>query len=413
MPADGAASILHADLDAFYASVALLDDPSLAGLPVAVGGGVVLSCTYEARAFGVRGGMGLGEARRLCPRLVVVAGSFASYLDYSDRVFAIFRDFTPLVEPISVDEAFLDVSGAGALFGGAADIAGAVRRRVREETGLPVSVGVAATKHLAKVASRVAKPDGVVVVEAGEERDFLWPLSVDHLWGVGPVTAAKLAAKGIMTVGDLARTSPRAMARWLGPGAGGHLHAMSWNLDPRLVQTGRRARSVGAQSAFARDERDPQRWRTVLMGLAHRVGGRLRAKELAGRTITVRIRFSDFQSVTRAHTTSSATAATAVLHRVATSLTEGAMAGERRGISLLAISVSKLQPATPLQLALPLADDDLVGSVRELELQDLDRRVDDLRTRFGKESVGSAAVLLDRRRSKFGEGLSEIMTRER
>ena len=410
----GAADILHADLDAFYASVAVLEDPGLAGRPVAVGGGVVLSCTYEARAFGVRGGMSLGEAHRLCPSLVVVGGAFSAYTSYSDRVFAIFRDFTPLVEPISIDEAFLDVSGAKALFGDAQRIARSVRARVRAETGLPVSVGVATTKHLAKVASRVAKPDGLVVVPPGGELDFLRPLSVDHLWGVGPVTMARLASKGVRTVGELADTPYRTVAGWLGHGAGGHLHALASNRDPRSVDVRHRARSVGGQSAFARDERDVGRMRTVLMGLAHRVGGRLRAKGLAGRTITVRVRFSDFQSVTRARTLHAATAATAVLHRVAASLVAGVVAEyPDRGVSLLAISVSKLCPASPLQLALPLADDDLVGSARELELQDLDGRVDELRSRFGKEAVGSAAVLLDSRRSRFGEGLSEIMTRDR
>jgi DNA polymerase-4 len=358
--------------------------------------------------------MPLGEARRLCPGLIVVGGDFGSYTSYSDRVFDIFRDFTPLVEPISIDEAFLDVSGSAALFGAPADIAAAIRGRVGAETGLAVSVGVARTKHLAKVASRVAKPDGLIVVAPESEDDFLRPLSVDHLWGVGPVTTAKLAAKGIKTVGDLATTPYRTLVGWLGRGAGGHLYSLAWNRDLRVVETSHRARSVGAQSAFARDDHDPDRWRTVLMGLAQRVGSRLRAKERAGRTITVRIRFSDFESVTRAHTLSLATAATAVLHRVATALVTGVMEGEAsRGISLLGISVSKLCPASPLQLALPIADEDLVGSVRELELQDLDRRIDGLRARFGKEAVAPAAVLLDPRRSRFAEGLSEIMTRER
>lgn len=408
-----AASILHADLDAFYASVVLLEHPELRGKPVAVGGGVVLSCTYEARAYGVAGGMATSAARRLCPQLVVLGGDFAAFTDYSDRVFAVYRDFTPLVEPMSIDEAFLDVSGALHLFGPPERIAAAIRARVRAETGLPLSIGVARTKHLAKVASRVAKPDGLVVVDPAREAEFLHPLTVDHLWGVGPVTVAKLAERGIRTVGDLAATSDRSLARILGRATSSHLYALAWNQDPRRVETARRAKSVGAQSAFARDERDPARWNVVLTGLAHRVGGRLRAKGRAGRTLTLRVRFSDFTSVTRSRTMATATAATSVLHRVAAAELAELMAEEERGISLLGISMSKLVPASPLQLALPVSGDDLGGSVRELELQELDRGVDALRARFGKEAVGSAAVLLDPRRSRFAEGLSEIMTRER
>ena len=409
---NGRATILHADLDAFYASVALLERPGLVGKPVAVGGGVVLSCTYEARAFGVEGGMPVRRARELCPMLIVVSGEFAAYTRYSDEVFDVFRDFTPLVEPVSIDEAFIDVSGATHLFGSPATIAEALRERVRSETGLPLSVGVARTKHLAKVASRVAKPDGLIVVEADEELAFLHALSVDHLWGVGPVTVEKLAEKGIHTVGDLAATPYRTIAKWIGAGAGGHLHALAWNQDPRMVEMVHRARSVGAQSAFARDSHDRQRWRTVLMGLAHRVGSRLRAKGRAGRTITLRVRYGDYTSATRAHSMLTPTASTSVLHRAACNLLDRLMGGEERGLSLLGISVAKLQPPAPLQLGLPMfPDDDAGGSELELELQELDRRVDELRDRFGRESVGSAAVLLDPRRSRFAEGLSDLMTR--
>jgi DNA polymerase-4 len=408
----GGAHILHADLDAFYASVVLLQNPALVGRPMAVGGGVVLSCTYEARAFGVRGGMPLGEAKRLCPRLIVASGEFGAYTDYSDRVMAIFRDFTPLVEPISIDEAFLDVAGAVHLFGSPEEIARDLRQRVRAETGLPISVGVARTKHLAKVASRVAKPDGLVVVAPQSELAFLHDLSVDHLWGVGPVTTGKLAEHGIATVGDIAATPFRTLARWFGPGAGGHMYALAWNRDPRRVETLRRAGSVGAQSAFARDERSPQVWHTVIAGLASRVGARLRKKGRAGRTITLRARFSDFSKATRAHTMGTPTAATTVLYRVAGHLVDDLMAEfPERGLSLLGISVSKLGPPSPLQLELPLfPDDELGGSVKELELQALDSSVDALQEKFGKEAVGAASVLLGRRR-RFAEGLSAIVTR--
>jgi DNA polymerase-4 len=409
---NGAAQILHADLDAFYASVALLENPSLVGRPMAVGGGVVLSCTYEARQFGVQGGMSLGEAKRLCPRLIVLGGEFGAYTEYSDRVMAIFRDFTPLVEPVSIDEAFLDVSGATHLFGTPEAIARAIRARVRSETGLPISVGVARTKHLAKVASRVAKPDGLIVVPPDTELAFLHQLTVDHLWGVGPVTTQKLADHGISTVGEIAATPYRTLARWFGAGAGGHMYALAWNRDPRRVQTHRKAGSVGAQSAFARDERAPEAWHAVLAGLATRVGARLRKKGRAGRTITLRARFSDFSSVTRAHTMGTPTAATSVLYRVSGHLVDELMTdAPGRGLSLLGISVSKLGPPSPLQLELALfPDDDLGGSVRELELQALDRSVDELQERFGKETVGAASVLLGRRRP-FAEGLSAIMTR--
>ena len=414
MDCSGEPTILHADLDAFYASVALLARPHLVGKPVAVGGGVVLSCTYEARAFGVEGGMPLGRARELCPHLIVIDGDFPAFSEYSDRVFAVFADFTPLVEPVSVDEAFLDVSGACHLFGSPSTIAAAIRARVRGDTGLPLSIGIARTKHLAKVASQVAKPDGVVVVPLGGESAFLHPLPVEYLWGVGPVTLAKLHERGIHTVGDLAGTPWRTMARWLGRGAGGHLHALAWDQDPRSVETTHRARSVGAQSAFARDERDRQRRNTVLMNLAQRVGSRLRAKGRAGRTITVRARFSDFTSVTRAHSMRTPTASTAVLYRVSSRIVDDLLEADPRGLSLLGISVSKLQRASPLQLELPIfAADEYGGSPKELELQELDRRVDELRERFGREAVGSAAVLLDRRRSAFSEGLSGIMTRDR
>jgi len=412
MPVSGAATILHADLDAFYASVVLLSRPDLVGKPVAVGGGVVLSATYEARAMGVRGAMRIGEARKLCPGLIVVDGAFGDYVEYSDRVFDVFRDFSPFVEPVSIDEAFIDVGGAIHLFGQPHQIAESIRANVRTETGLPVSVGGASTKFLAKIASQVAKPDGSLIVDPGAEIEFLHPLNVGYLWGVGPVTLAQLAELGILRVGELAEAPTSLLADRVGRHRAHHLHALAWNRDPRGVVTGRRSSSVGAQRAFGGDHRDPEYVREVLSRLASRVGARLRRGGRAGRTLTVRARFSDFQAITRATTMRTATASSAVLYRTALDLTTGVLEEfPNRGLSLLGISMSHLVPASPLQLELPIFDDDLVGgSSKELELQALDAAVDDLRERYGKRTVGPASDLLGST-SAFSEGLSDIMTR--
>ena len=414
MQTSGEATILHADLDAFYASVVLLSRPDLVGKPVAVGGGVVLSATYEARAMGVRGAMRIGEARRLCPGLIVVDGAFGDYVEFSDRVFEVFRDFSPLVEPISIDEAFIDIGGATHLFGVPATIAEAIRNRVRSETNLPVSVGGAQTKFLAKIASRVAKPDGSLIITPGTELDFLHGLPVGHLWGVGPVTLAQLAELGISSIGELAEAPVSLLATRVGPHRAHHLNALAWNRDPRGVVPGRPSSSVGAQRAFGGDHRDPEYLRGVLSRLSSRVGARLRRGGRAGRTLTVRARFRDFQAITRATTMGTATASSAVLYRTARDLTTGVLEEfPDRGLSLLGISMSHLVPASPLQLELPLFDDDFIGgSPRELELQALDAAVDDLRERFGKGTVGPASDLLGSK-SRFSEGLSDIMTRER
>src|SRR6266508_876396 len=246
------ATILHADLDAFYASVEQLLDPSLRGKPIAVGGGVVLAASYEAKAFGVRGGMPGRQARGLCPQLVFVGGHFKEYQRLGDAAIKVIGDFTPLVERISIDEAFADVAGCTHLFGSPAEIAGAIRHRVRAEVGLPISVGVARTKHLAKIASQVAKPDGLVVVDPETELDFLHGLPVELMWGVGPVTKARLAETGVLTIGQLAATSERSLQRLLGPAAGENLTALAWNRDPRQIRTGHRAQSAGAQSALGK-----------------------------------------------------------------------------------------------------------------------------------------------------------------
>src|SRR5687767_10099111 len=275
---DAAATILHADLDAFYASVEQMLDPSLRGKPVAVGGGVVLAASYEAKAFGVRGGMPGRRARELCPDLIFVGGHFKDYQRLGDAAMEVVGDFTPLVERISIDEAFADVAGTEHLFGPPAEIAAAIRRRVRKELGLAISVGVARTKHLAKIASQVAKPDGLVVVDPLTELDFLHDLPVELMWGVGPATKTRLAEMGVLTIGQLAETSPRSLQRLLGRAAADKLGALAWNRDPREVKTYRRARSAGAQSAIGKKPAEASVFRPTLRRLADRIGSRLRAK---------------------------------------------------------------------------------------------------------------------------------------
>lgn len=398
------ATILHADLDAFYASVEQMLDPSLKGKPTAVGGGVVLAASYEARAFGVRGGMPGRQARALCPDLVFVGGHFEEYQRLGDAAIGILGDFTPLVERISIDEAFADVAGCTHLFGTPAEIAASIRRRVRDELALPISVGVASTKHLAKIASQVAKPDGLVVVEPGTELAFLHDLPVDLMWGVGPATRTRLAARGIMTIGDLANSSPAAIARLLGPAAGERLTALAWNRDPRAIRTHSKAHSAGAQSALGRRPVESRMIRRTLRHLADRVASRLRAKGKSGRTVTVRVRFGDLRSVTQAMTLPQPVAATAILAEVAEELVRGILRkhpGERE-ISLLAISVSHIEEQPVVQLDLPLGLADEVhrpGARTGMARLLADRAIDKIRDRFGREAVGYASVALDGRRS--------------
>jgi DNA polymerase-4 len=393
------ATILHADLDAFYASVEQLLDPALRGLPIAVGGGVVLAASYEARGYGVRAGMPGWMARRLCPQVRFVGGHFRHYQELGDRVVAVFGDFTPYVERISIDEAFLDVAGATHLFGTPEVIASAIRGRVRTEIGLPLSIGVARTKHLAKVASQVAKPDGLVIVEPDHEQDFLSPLPVDLVWGVGAVTRERLAAAGIRTIGDLAATGSGILEHLLGQASGSKLASLAANIDPRRIETHHRAKSVGAQAALGRRDATPALLRTTLGYLADRVAGRLRAAQLAGRTVTVRVRFMGLRSVTRSTTLPVAMAATLTLTEVATTLAATALADhpDERQISLLGVSVSNLadHPALQLELALGTGDDPLrAGSSVGAARWGVDRSVDAVRSRFGREAVGYAGVML-------------------
>ena len=397
------ATVLHADLDAFYASVEQLFDSRLRGRPIAVGGGVVLAASYEAKAFGVQAGMSARRARELCPRLEFVGGHFREYQRLGDEVIAVLRDFSPFIERISIDEAFVDVAGAVHLFGPAADIASEMRRRVRDEIGLPLSIGVATTKHLAKIASQVAKPDGLLVVEAGAEREFLDPLPVELIWGVGPVTRARLASEGVRTIGQLAQTAPSTLRRLLGHAAGSKLGALAANDDPRRIEVGRRAASMGAQAALGRCFPTERLLWTELGFLADRVAARLRTKERAGRTVTVRVRFTGLRSTTRSTTLPAAISATSTLTEVAVALAQAALVEHprEREITLLAVSVSNLVPECPLQLELPLGTADQrhrPGTPAGIARAAIDRAVDRARERFGRQALGRAAVLLHDRR---------------
>ena len=412
--------ILHADLDAFYASVEQLLDPALRGCPIAVGGsargGVVLAASYEAKAFGVRGGMAGWRARQLCPTLQFVRGHFGDYQKLADTVIGILYDVTPAVQRISIDEAFLDVSGSTHLFGPPAAIGAMLRDRVRDEVGLPISVGAARTKHLAKVASQVAKPDGLLVVEPDAERQFLDPLPVRLMWGVGPVAEQRLAEQGIRTIGDLARSPSTWVQGVLGQANGAKLAALALNEDPRRVVTSTRARSVGAQSAMGRSQPTPELVRVVLGHLADRVAVRLRAKHRAGRTVTVRVRFAGMRSVTRSLTLDAPIATTLTLTEIAEELAWRAIensGGAAPEISLLAVSVSNLsvQHVVQLELALPPQDVRRAGSAPGSARWAVEASMDAVRTRFGRDAVGYLPALLSRSRG-VPDDFRELAERE-
>jgi DNA polymerase-4 len=382
------ATILHADLDAFYASVEQRDDPRLRGRPVIVGGGVVLAASYEAKAYGVRTAMGGVQARRLCPRAVVVDPRMSAYSEASKAVFAVFEQTSPLVEGLSIDEAFIDVGGLRRIAGTPTDIAVRLRRRVLDEVGLPITVGVARTKFLAKVASAVAKPDGLLVVPPDRELAFLHPLPVQRLWGVGPVTAGKLRERGITTVGDVAQLGESVLVAMLGRASGRHLFALAHNHDPRPIVVGRRRRSIGAQRALGRRwSCTPDEIDAVVVGLVERVTRRMRAADRVGRTVVLRLRFDDFTRATRSYTLGDATAEThAILEAVRRLVDRATPLIERRGLTLLGIAVGNLDDDGAVQLTLPF--DRHAGGA-------LDATLDDLRTRFGSEVV-TRAVLLGR-----------------
>lgn len=402
-PARHTATILHADLDAFYASVEQLLDPSLRNRPIAVGGGVVLAASYEARKYGVRGGMSGWRARQLCGDLLFVGGHFGRYQEFGDDVVSVFYDFTPRVERVSIDEAFLDVAGAVHLFGAPTEIAAAIRRRVRDEIGLPLSIGVARTKHLAKVASQVAKPDGIVAVAPDEEKDFLDPLPIGLIWGVGPTTERRLHEAGIYNIGQLAEVDSPILRSLLGHEAGSKLASLSANIDERSVETARHSKSMGAQAALGRRDATPELVRETLGYLADRVAGRLRKAHLAGQTVTVRVRFLHMRSVTRSVTLPVAISTTLTLTEKAERLAHSAILdNEREGeITLLAVSVSKLRPEHSLQLELPLDSSNIyehagsrAGSVVEGARWGVDRSIDAIREKFGRAAVGYAATAL-------------------
>ncbi len=374
------ATILHADLDSFYASVEQRDDPKLLGRPVIVGGGVVLAASYEAKAFGIRTAMVGREAKRLCPKAVVVEPRFSAYTEASRAVFDVFRDTTPLVEGLSIDEAFLDVGGLRRISGSPEEIAQRLRIEVRDKVDLPITVGVARTKFLAKVASGVAKPDGLLVVPPDNELGFLHPLPVERLWGVGKVTSAKLRNLGITRVEQVARIPPTILVSIVGRAAGLHLHALAHNKDPRVVETGRRRRSVGAQSALGRRRRSTAEIDTILVGLVDRVTRRLRKGERVARTVVLRFRFDDFTRATRSHTIPDSTAATSTLLETARALLRDAQPMIReKGLTLIGISVMNLDDDdTAQQMLLPFDRGDGL---------DLDVTLDSIRKRFGSTSV--------------------------
>jgi DNA polymerase-4 len=382
------ATILHADVDAFYASVEQRDDRRLRGRPTIVGSGVVLAASYEARAYGVRGAMSGARARRLCPQAVVVEPRFRAYVAASREVFEVFEQTAPLVEGLSMEEAFLDVRGLERISGSPVEIAARLRRDVRERVGLPITVGVAASKVVAKMASRSAKPDGLLEVPPGAERGFLHPIPVEKIWGVGPATAGRLRGRGLRTVGDVARMGEPDLAAIVGQAQGRRLHALAHNLDFQPLRRTRGRRSVGSQSALGRATRSAGDLDAVVIGLVDRVTRRLRAAGRAGRTVVLRLRFGDFSRASRSRTLPRATAST----RPVLAAARGLLAASRReiedrGLTLVGVTVTNLERSDPeAQLELPL---DRGWSAA------LDAALDEVRERFGPDSV-TRAVLLGR-----------------
>jgi DNA polymerase IV len=382
------ASILHADVDAFYASVEQRDDPDLRGRPVIVGAGVVLAASYEAKACGVRTAMAGARARRLCPDAVVVSPRMSAYSEASKALFEVFSQTTAFVEGLSIDEAFLDVGGLLRLSGSPTEIAARLRRDVLDRVGLPISVGVARTKFLAKVASGVAKPDGLLVVPPDRELAFLHPLPIEQLWGVGAVTSRKLRAQGITTVAQVARLGEATLVLMLGRASGRHIHALAHNRDPRPVQVGRRRRSMGAQRSIGRKAKSSASVDAVLVALVDRLARRLRAAHRVCRTVVLRLRFDDLARVTRSHTLSEATAQTETILAAARALLAAATPIiQSRGVTLVGVSLTNLLNDGAIQLALPFDSH---------RLDALDAALDNVRDRFGTAAI-TRAVLLDQR----------------
>jgi DNA polymerase-4 len=382
--------ILHVDMDAFYASVEVIKDPSLKGKPVVVGGvgnrGVVTSASYEARAFGVRSAMPAIRARRLCPQAIFLPNDFAGYLEYSKRIREVFLSITPLVEPLSLDEAFLDVSGAVRLFGPPIDIAREVKRRVAT-LGLPCTVGVAPNKFLAKLASGLGKPDGLLVVPADRVLEFLHPLPVDALWGVGEATGEALRKLGLRTVADVAALSRRTLERAIGDAMGAHLHQLALGEDPRRVQPFEAAKSVGSEETFSIDLDSSEDILREILRLSDRTASRLRAKGLCGRTVTLKVRFANFRTITRSRTSDEPMETAAELFAIAKDLYER-LDPDRPRIRLLGVSVTGLVEG-PAERQLDLLTDGGPG------WSEATKAIDSIRTRFGDDAVGPA-TLLDR-----------------
>lgn len=378
------AAILHADLDAFYASVEQRDDPRLRGRPIAVGGGVVLAASYEAKRRGVATAMGARQARALCPDLVVVRPRFDAYVAASRAVFDLFRRTTPVVQGVSIDEAFLDVRGLHRIDGAPVEIAGRLRRQVRDEVGLPITVGVARTPFLAKVASRVAKPDGLLLVEPHDEDVFLHPLPVERLWGVGDVTAARLHAYGIRTAGDAAALPRSVLVGVLGPAGGGHLYAVVHGGTGEHVVVGRRRGSVGAQRALGYGPHPPDEVRAALLGLVDRAGRRMRKAHHAARTVVLRLRFDDYGRATRSRSLTHPTTSGELLASTAVGLLDAALPLIRvRGLTLIGVALTELHPDAYLQGTLDLEPDRTGLSVA----------LDAVAARFGADVVTRAALL--------------------
>ena len=391
--------ILHVDMDAFFAAVEVLVDPSLKGKPVIVGGagdrGVVASCTYEARAYGIHSAMPSSRARRLCPHAVFVHGHYDLYSEYSERIHEVFESFTPLVEGIALDEAFLDVAGARRLFGPAPAIAAQIRQRIRDELSLECAVGVGPTKLIAKLASKAAKPKaslkglipgpGVVVVNPGEELAFLHPLPVSALWGVGPATEQRLRRFGVTTVGDLAKLPLESLTSSLGNALGHHLHDLSQGRDPRPVEPQRDTKSIGHEETYATDLVELEELRREALRMGDAVGSRLRANGLAGRTVTIKVRFHDFETITRSHSLPGPVDTGHEIARVASALL--AQVDPTPGVRLFGVSVSNLTKGAERQLTL---DD-----VAEAPWADATKAIDEVRSRFGDTAVGSAALVGD------------------
>jgi DNA polymerase-4 len=390
------ASILHVDLDAFFAAVEQLDDPSLRGRPVVVGGlgprGVVSTASYEARVFGIRSAMPMTRARAACADGVFLSPRMSRYSEKSREVMAILETVSPLVEQLSIDEAFVDVAGAGRLLGDPAAVAGEIRRRVHGESGLTASVGVATTKFLAKLLSDAAKPDGMLVVEPGAELDYLAPLPASRLWGVGPKTFAKLERMGIRTIGDVARIDEQALVRALGASLGAHVSALARNDDPREVVPEREVKSIGAEETYATDLRSVAECERELVRVVDRACARLRASGLTARTVNLKIRFSNFETRTRARTVSEPTDVSTVVLGVARELL--ADFDVRRGVRLLGVSLSQLAAATAVQETLDLTGEDETGERDRTERRAaVERAVDEVRGRFGARAVGPATLV--------------------